>query len=180
MIKEPVYKSQEFMKRFSRVGDHVQVFCHALILKPEMIELGDAVRIDDYARIEGGQGIKIGKCVHIASFAGILAGGRAEIGDFCGIAQGARLITGAGHPFEEMLPVQLPPEDPYHRRPGFIVLGRYAFVGANAVVLPNITVGEGAVVGAGAVVTRDVAPWAIVRGVPAQITGTRERFDLDP
>jgi len=175
-MKEIVYKPAEFMRRFARVGKDVQIFYWALILKPEAIELGDSVRIDDYSRIEGGMGVRIGKYVHIASFASILGGGRAEIGDFCGIAQGARLITGMGHPFEDMFPVTLPSEDPYHRMRGKIVMGNYSFVAANAVILPNITIGEGALVGAGAVVTKDVPPWTIVGGVPARIIGKRKKF----
>ncbi|HEM6716108.1 acyltransferase [Citrobacter koseri] len=44
-----------------------------------------------------------------------------------------------------------------------------ASLGANATILPGITVGEGAMVGAGAVVTRDVAPFTVVAGNPAKI-----------
>ena len=46
-----------------------------------------------------------------------------------------------------------------------------ASVGANATLLPGITVGEGAMVGAGAVVTKSVPPYAVVVGNPAIITG---------
>ena len=45
---------------------------------------------------------------------------------------------------------------------------KWADIGVNAVLLPGVTVGEGAIVGAGAVVTKDVADWAIVAGVPAK------------
>jgi acetyltransferase-like isoleucine patch superfamily enzyme len=48
---------------------------------------------------------------------------------------------------------------------------RGASVGANATILPGLTIGERAMVGAGAVVTRDVPPRAIVTGNPARITG---------
>ena len=171
-----VFKSEEFMKRLALVGQDVQVYQWALIIKPEVIELADGVRIDDYARIEGGQGLTIGKYVHIASFASILGGGQAQVGDFSGIAQGARLITGMGHPFEDKFPVPLPTGDPYHRKRGRIILGAYCFVAANAVVLPDIEVGDGAVIGAGAVVTHNVPPWTIVAGVPASVIKLRERF----
>jgi acetyltransferase-like isoleucine patch superfamily enzyme/dTDP-4-dehydrorhamnose 3,5-epimerase-like enzyme len=46
-----------------------------------------------------------------------------------------------------------------------------ASIGANATILPGISIGEGAMVGAGAVVTRSVPPHAIVKGNPARITG---------
>ena len=46
-----------------------------------------------------------------------------------------------------------------------------ASLGAGAIILPGITVGKWALVGAGAVVTRDVPPYAIVAGNPAQIVG---------
>ena len=45
---------------------------------------------------------------------------------------------------------------------------RNASIGSNATILPGIVIGEGALVGAGSVVTRDVAPHAIVAGVPAR------------
>ncbi len=48
---------------------------------------------------------------------------------------------------------------------------RRASVGANATILPGVTVGQNAMVGAGAVVTRDVPPNAIVVGNPARIVG---------
>jgi acetyltransferase-like isoleucine patch superfamily enzyme len=45
-----------------------------------------------------------------------------------------------------------------------------ASIGSGATVLANVTIGEGAIVGAGAVVTRDVAPYTIVKGVPAKFS----------
>lgn len=46
-----------------------------------------------------------------------------------------------------------------------------ASIGANATILPGVTVAEGAMIGAGAVVTRSVPPNAIVQGNPARIVG---------
>ena len=47
------------------------------------------------------------------------------------------------------------------------------WVGSNAVILPNVTIGKGAVIGAGAVVTKDVSDFEIVGGVPAKKIGSR-------
>jgi len=46
-----------------------------------------------------------------------------------------------------------------------------ASIGANATILPGLTIGRSAMVGAGAVVTRSVPPYAIVVGNPARLTG---------
>jgi galactoside O-acetyltransferase len=58
-------------------------------------------------------------------------------------------------------------------RRGPIVVGDDVWIGANATVLRGITIGRGAVVGANSVVTRDVAPFSIVGGVPARVIGHR-------
>lgn len=52
-----------------------------------------------------------------------------------------------------------------------VVLQRGCYIGAGALLLPGVTIGERAVVGAGAVVTRDVPPGAIAVGVPARVVG---------
>ncbi len=50
---------------------------------------------------------------------------------------------------------------------GFISIESDAWIGTGAVILPNVTIGEGAVVGANSVVTKNVAPYTVVGGVPA-------------
>lgn len=54
-----------------------------------------------------------------------------------------------------------------------------ADIGVNAVILPGITVGRNSIVGAGAVVTKNVPPFAIVAGVPAQFLRWREGSNLE-
>ena len=49
------------------------------------------------------------------------------------------------------------------------------WIGANAGVTDGVTIGDHAVVAMGAVVTRDVAPWSIVAGVPAAKIGDRRQ-----
>lgn len=52
---------------------------------------------------------------------------------------------------------------------GDIVIEEDAWIGAGAIILPNIHIGEGAIVGAGSVVTKDVPAHAIVAGNPAKL-----------
>ena len=56
-----------------------------------------------------------------------------------------------------------------------LTIGRDAWIGASAVILPGVrSIGEGAVVGAGSVVSRNVSDYAIVGGVPAKVIGERK------
>ncbi|MEK5040739.1 CatB-related O-acetyltransferase [Sporosarcina sp. FSL K6-3457] len=56
-----------------------------------------------------------------------------------------------------------------------IKIGHDVWIGANAIILPGVEIGNGAVIGAGAVVTKDVPPFSIVGGVPAKVI--KFRFD---
>lgn len=58
---------------------------------------------------------------------------------------------------------------------GYTRVGHDVFIAANAIIVAGVTIGHGAVVAAGSVVTRDVAPYAVVAGVPARVI--RYRFD---
>jgi acetyltransferase-like isoleucine patch superfamily enzyme len=55
---------------------------------------------------------------------------------------------------------------------GSITIQSDAWIGTGAVILPNVTIGEGAVVGANSVVTKSVAPYTVVGGVPAHFIKT--------
>ncbi len=61
------------------------------------------------------------------------------------------------------------------RRAKRVTVGHDTWLGHGSTLLPGVTVGDGASVGAGAVVTKDVAPYTIVAGVPAR--PVRKRFD---
>lgn len=58
--------------------------------------------------------------------------------------------------------------------PAPIRIGKNVWIGANAVVVPGVTIGDGAVIAAGAVVTKDVPANTVAAGVPAKFIKTIE------
>jgi acetyltransferase-like isoleucine patch superfamily enzyme len=110
---------------------------------------------------EHGLSICVGRNVFINQGCTLNDVGGIEIGDDVLIGPRVSLIT-SGHPL-----------DPNHRRRQIvaapIVIQRNVWLGAGAMVLQGVTVGEDSVVAAGAVVTRDVPSGTLVAGVPAQV-----------
>jgi len=104
---------------------------------------------------------------------------RLVIGSFCSIATGVRFVFGehrsdlvSTYPLRTLLARVGGNVD---AKAGTIVVGNDVWIGTNALVMSGVNIADGAVVAAGAVVTRDVAAYSIVGGVPAR--EIRRRFD---
>lgn len=86
------------------------------------------------------------------------------IGSHVNLAQGV-VVTALNHNFsDKSLRID---QQGISTRP--VVISDDVWVGANAVILPGVTIGTHAVVAAGAVVTKDVPPHTVVAGVPAKV-----------
>ena len=81
--------------------------------------------------------------------------------DRVAIAAGVILITSSGPNLSNIGPY-------VNVVDGTIEIQSDAWIGAGAIILPNVRIGEGGVVGAGAVVIKDVMPYTVVGGVPAK------------
>lgn len=125
---------------------------------------------------------KFGSYTYVARDARIF---NAEVGNFCSIGPGCKIGLGI-HPvnlistypsffsFNGDNPIKLA-EKNYAETTRKITIGSDVWIGANAIVLDGITIGNGAVVAAGAVVTKNVHDYEIVGGVPAKLI--KKRFD---
>ena len=91
------------------------------------------------------------------------AAGGIRIGAAVGIGPGVKLLTSTHREAGRQTPILHAPLD---MAP--IVVDDGADLGVGSIVMPGVTIGRGAQVGAGSVVTADVAPFAVVAGVPAR------------
>ena len=106
------------------------------------------------------------------------------IGSFCSIANDVFLGLGA-HPTEyfstsplfyrihNTFKIKLVDKNSDFKEYKPIIIGHDVWIGARAIVLDGVQVGNGAIIAANAVVTKDVAPYSIVGGVPAKVISYR-------
>ena len=163
---------------FRACGEDVQIYPRAHVVSPETISIGDSVIIDDFVFLVGGAETRIGSFVHLASFSSYLGRGRLEIEDFVSVSSGARIYTGIDDFSGESLVGPGVPEPWRQPQRTFARIGKFAVVGANAVVFPGVTLGEGCAVGALSLVNRDCEPWTIYGGVPARPIKARRKDRL--
>ena len=102
-----------------------------------------------------------------------------KIGAYCSIAPGVQRLVG-NHPYTNVSthPLFYKKEfgalDETRYEDHYLTIGNDVWIGVNAIITGNVSlIGDGAIIGAGAVVTHDVAPYAIVAGVPAKVINER-------
>ncbi len=110
--------------------------------------------------VDAGGVLRIGNHVFINTGTTISATAEVKIGDRVQIANGVSILDSDFHGLKDRhCP---PPAEP-------IQIEDDVWIATKAIVLKGVTIGRGAVVAAGAVVTRDVAPYSLVGGVPARL-----------
>ena len=156
----------------------VGVITHHMVqlIKPEMIELGDYTRIENFVFINGGSGMRIGKRNHFSWFMSVIGGGELITGDFVSFGAGVRIVNGTDHYGDGKIISPLVPMESRGVYRCRIEFQKHAFIGTNTVIVPsvhkpNIVIGEGAIVGANSLVTKDIEPWTINVGSPCKWTG---------
>jgi acetyltransferase-like isoleucine patch superfamily enzyme len=163
---------------FKSIGQQVKIWPLAKIVNPERITVGDRVIIDDFVFIVGGNETQIGSFVHIAAFSSIAGGGTLIIEDFAGLSGGVRIYTGnEQYGGQCMTNPTVPPPFRVPTR-GTVRVGKHAIIGANSVILPDVSIGEGAVVGACSLVHKDCEPWSVNLGNPARRIGVRPSAEI--
>ncbi len=136
-------KSKAIKKRLKSCGQHVYISAKSHIWSLEMLEIEDSVCIH---------------CIH--AFTHIFAGNGVKICSGAMISSNVS-ITSVTHPVDSL-------KRHCVCEGKAIVIGKSAWIGTGAIILPGITIGDHAVVGSGAVVTKNVAPKTVVVGNPAQ------------
>lgn len=155
------------------------------------VSIDPTALISPEARIHPrGSKIRIGMKNTVAP--GAIIQGNVSLGDHCSVQTGT-MIIGAGEqgpirignyvriaPFVQMIATNhrfADPDKTIHSQgmdPAPITIEDDVWVGGRVIITAGVTVGRGSVLAAGAVVTKDVAPYSVVGGVPAKFIKSRK------
>lgn len=160
---------------FKKIGNNAKICPLAKILNPEVISIGNNVIIDDFVFLMGGKETKIGNYVHIASFCSITGGGEFIMEDFSGLSSGCRIFTGTEDFSGSSLTNPTIPSEFRNVIRSFVIIKKHAILGANVIVHPGVTIGEGAAIGSNSLVLKDVEPWTINMGSPVRVLRKRPK-----
>ena len=163
---------------------------HPMPAAPSMAYLRPLVA--DHPKIEAGEYTYIHSFDDPANFADQVKyafdfiDDRLVIGKFCSIAHGASFVLNGGNHFADRLssyPFSIfgawgEPDPGAWPNKGGITIGNDVWIGWDATILPGVTVGDGAIIAAKSVVSRDVEPYTIVAGNPAQPVRLRVEEDV--
>jgi len=145
------------------------------LYKPEQFQ-----RYGKNIKIDGGVGIAAPERMIIGDNAGISHGchinavGGCHLGRGCQMGPQVTILT-VDHQYTER--ESLPFDSARLIKPVYIE--DYVWIGARAVIMPGVRIGEGAIVAMGAVVSQDVPPLAIVSGNPAKVVMYRSKVEYD-
>jgi acetyltransferase-like isoleucine patch superfamily enzyme len=146
-----------------RLGEGVQIF-HPSLVNMYGCAIGDGTKIGTFVEIQ--KNAEVGARCKISSHTFICEG--VAIEDEVFVGHGV-MFTNDRFPRATNADGSLQTDADWAVEPTRV--RRRASIGSNATIVSGVTIGEGALVAAGAVVTRDVADYAIVAGVPARVVG---------
>jgi galactoside O-acetyltransferase len=158
---------------FGHLGHGVEISASAKFYRPDLISIGDHVRIDDFSVISVGQESQIEDWVHIGVGVFITSQRGVRIGKFSGLSSGVK-IFGSSDDFGGglMMHPKLPGEfRKVEHLP--IILECFNQIGANSVLLPGAHMRVGSVLGSISLLKEESPEWKILAGIPARIIGQR-------
>jgi maltose O-acetyltransferase len=133
-------------------------------------QIGEGCSVGHGVVIMGMENLSLGDGVSIPRNSHIDARGGLTLADFALIGFESVIITHTHNSDDPGSPIQ---QQGMFSKP--VHIGPRTWLGTRVIIQPGVTVGEGAIVGSGAVVTKDVAPYDVVAGVPARVL--RNRLD---
>jgi len=138
----------------------------ASLYSPELFEVGDNVRIDDFCILSGK--IKLGSNIHISAYCALYGRFGIVLEDFSGISARTTIYSAIDDFSGEFLIGPMVPAELTNVTGGTVILKKYVQLGANCIVFPNVIIGEGTCVGALSLVNKSLEPWGIYAGIPAR------------
>ena len=174
MAQTSFYSEEELLQMgFKSIGENCLVSRNASLYGIENISIGNNVRIDDFCIMSGE--IKLGNNIHISAYVALYGTKGIELEDYTGISARSTIYSSMDDFSGEYLVGPIHPKEYTNVTGGKVTVKAYSQIGANVLIFPNLSIGEGCVVGAYSMVRKTLDPWGIYYGIPVIRVKDREK-----
>lgn len=143
------------------------------IYTPELISIGNNVRIDDFCLLSGT--INLGSFIHISAYTGLYGKFGIEMDDFSGLSPRCLLFSASDDFSGEYLVNSMISEEFRNVISGRIIIGKYVQVGAGSILMPGVILRTGSAIASMSFVNTSIDEWMIAGGIPVRAIKTRSK-----
>lgn len=170
------YLNKETLEKigFKSLGRNVLISDKVSIYNPDLIEIGDNSRIDDFSVISGK--VTIGRNVFMGVFCNVAGGEKGIVfEDFSTMAYGCHVFSQSDDYSGETLTNSTVPDKYKCEIKKEVIIGKHSIIGTKSIVFPGVILAEGTSVGANSLVIKSTEEWSIYFGSPAKRIKPRKK-----
>jgi len=158
---------------FRSFGAEVYISRFARFYAPNLMEIGNHVRIDDFCILSGP--IKLGSYIHISAYCALYGKLEIEMEDYTGLSPRCTIFSASDDFSGDYLVGPMISEELTNVTGGKVIIRKYSQIGAGSIILPNVIIEEGVAVGAMSLVNKNTEPWKIYAGIPIKYLKERKK-----
>lgn len=158
---------------FKSIGENCKISRYARFYGISSISIGNNVRIDDFCIISGD--ITIGSHIHISAYVALYGSMGIILEDYTGISPRSTIYSAMDDFSGDYLIGPIHDACKTNVTGGRVLIKRFAQIGCNAVIFPNLTIGEGCVIGACSLVKESTQEWHVYVGIPSKPINKRSK-----
>jgi acetyltransferase-like isoleucine patch superfamily enzyme len=176
---ETSFLSSEELKifGFKAIGTNVLISRKVSIYSPQLISIGNNVRVDDFCILSGN--ITLGSYIHISAYTALYGRYGITVADFATISGRVFIYSQNDDYSGDFMTNPMVPVEYSNITGGEVFINKHAIIAAGCIILPDLTIGEGACIGAMSLLKSNADPWMVYAGIPAKLKGPRNNRILE-
>lgn len=174
MIGKTFYSDREIETfGFKHLGENVKISRYTNIYNPNLVNIGNNVRIDDFCILSGT--INLGSFIHVGAYCGLYGDSSITLEDFSGLSARVLVYSSSEDYSGKYMTNPTVDEEFTNSIRIPVLIQKHSIIGAGSILLPGVIIKEGCAIGAASLVNKSTDPWGIYAGVPIKLIKLRSK-----